>query len=144
MSGAGRKTGVRAMKFMLITNVARNAYDEFTRWSKQDFEAHNAFMRTVVRKLRSAGELISTEALSAPTQAKLVSAGSDSKPITRAAFPESKEYLAGYWIVEVDSPARAYQIAAELATAPGPGGAPGQSSIEVREILSGPPQLDRP
>ena len=66
-------------------------------------------------------------------------AGKDGAPITDGVFPESKEFLAGYWIVDVDSPERAYAIAAEASAAPGPGGAPLNMAIEVREVMSGPP-----
>ena len=60
-------------------------------------------------------------------------------PITDGVFPESKEFLAGFWIVEVPSAARAYEIAAEASAAPGPGGAPLNMPIEVREVQCGPP-----
>ena len=66
-------------------------------------------------------------------------AGDDGKPITDGVFPEAKEFLAGYWIIDVESPERAYQIAAEASAAPGPGGAPLNMAIEVREVMSGPP-----
>jgi len=55
-------------------------------------------------------------------------------------FPESKEFLAGYWIVDVESPERAYEIAAQASAAPGPGGAPLNRAIEVRQVLSAPPK----
>ena len=74
-----------------------------------------------------------------PAQAKLVRAAKDRRPITDGVFPESKEFLAGYWIVDVDSPERAYQIAAEASAAPGKGGAPLNMPIEVREVMSAPP-----
>jgi hypothetical protein len=61
----------------------------------------------------------------------------DGKPVTDGIFPETKEFLAGYWIVQVES-ARAYEIAAEASTAPGMGDSP--LVIEVREVMSGPPQ----
>jgi len=79
------------------------------------------------------------EGLSGPDQAKRVRAGADGKPITDGVFPESKEFLAGYWIVDVESAERAYVIAAEASAAPGPGGAPLNLNIEVRQIMSGPP-----
>jgi hypothetical protein len=77
--------------------------------------------------------------LTGPDQAKLIRAGGDGSPITDGVFPESKEFLAGYWIVDVESPARAYAIAAEASAAPGPGGAPMNMAIEVREVMSGVP-----
>jgi hypothetical protein len=55
-------------------------------------------------------------------------------------FPEAKEYLAGYWIVEVASLEQAYAIAARASAAPGPGGVPLNMPIEVRQVMSGPPK----
>jgi hypothetical protein len=74
--------------------------------------------------------------LTFPDQAKLVRAGKDGVPITDGVFPESKEFLAGFWIVEVSKPERAYEIAARASAAPGAGGAPLNMPIEVREIVS--------
>jgi hypothetical protein len=128
------------MKYMLMMNGPRDAYEQFARWPKKDIEAHIAFMISFSKKLRGAGEWVDGQGLDAPTQAKLVRAGKDGKPVTDGVFPEFKEYLAGYWIVEVDSPQRAYEIAAEASAAPGPGGAPFNMAIEVRQVMSGPPE----
>ncbi len=127
------------MKYMLMMNCPYDGYDQFMSWPKKDIEAHIAFMRTFSQKLSKAGEWVSGEGLAAPTQAKLVRAGSDGRPITDGVFPEAKEFLAGYWIVDVESPARAYQLAAEISAAPGPGGKPFNMDVEVREVMSGPP-----
>jgi len=89
--------------------------------------------------LRESGELVAAEGLACPDQAKLVRAGKDGRPVTDGIFPESKEFLAGYWMVDVDSPERAYEIAAGASAAPGPGGAAMNNPIEVRQVLSGPP-----
>ena len=89
--------------------------------------------------LGAAGELVAAEGLGAPEQAKRVRAGDDGKPITDGVFPEAKEFLVGYWIVDVDSPERAYQIAAEASAAPGVGGKPLNMAIEVRQVMSPPP-----
>ena len=59
--------------------------------------------------------------------------------MTDGPFPEAKEFLAGFWIVDVDRPERAYEIAAQASAAPGPGGAPLRMPIEVRQVLSAPP-----
>ena len=69
-------------------------------------------------------------------EAKIVCAGKDGEPITDGVFPESKEFLAGYWIVDVESPEQAYKIAARASAAPGPGGKPGSMPIEVRQVLT--------
>ena len=109
-------------------------------WPKQDIKAHIAFMVGFAKKLGESGELVSAEGLAAPDQAKRVRAGKDGKLVTDGVFPESKEFLAGYWIVDVESPERAYQIAAQASAAPGPGGAPLNMSIEVRQVMSGAPK----
>ena len=69
-----------------------------------------------------------------------VRAGKDGAPITDGVFPETKEFLAGYWIVDVESPERAYQIAARASAAPGPGGVPLNMPIEVRQAMEGAPE----
>jgi hypothetical protein len=87
------------------------------------------------KRLKDEGVYVATEGLGWPDQAKLVRAGKDGVPITDGVFPESKEFLAGYWIVDVESPEQAYKIAARASAAPGPGGAPGNAPIEVRQVL---------
>ena len=129
------------MKYMLMMNAPKGPY-QIGSWPKQDIQAHIGHMIALNKKLREAGEFVVAEGLTGPDQARLVRAGKDGAPITDGVFPESKEFLAGYWIVDVDSPARAYQIAAEASTAPGPGGAPLNMAIEVREVMSGiPPDM---
>ncbi len=123
------------MKFMLMINTPRDGYARYMSWPKEILLANIAFMTEFSQRLSAAGELVGTEGLASPLQAKLVRAGKDGKPITDGVFPESKEFLAGYWIVDVDSAERAYQIAAEASAAPGVGDAP--LSIEVREIMRG-------
>ena len=129
------------MKYMLMMNVPGKVPYQIGEWPKQDIQAHIGFMKALNRKLRDAGEFVGAEGLSGPDQAKLVRAGTDGAPVTDGVFPESKEFLAGYWIVDVDSPARAYAIAAEASAAPGPGGTPLNMAIEVREVMSPPPDM---
>jgi hypothetical protein len=126
------------MKYILMMNTMR-AGQGVPAWPQQDLQAHIAFMMRLNKDLRGSGELVSAEGLSFPDQAKLVRAGKDGVPITDGVFPESKEFLAGYWIVDVDSPDRAYAIAARASAAPGPGGAPLNMPIEVRPLMSAPP-----
>jgi hypothetical protein len=128
------------MKYMLMMNTPGGGPYQIVNWSKQDIEAHMSFMRAFAKKLTASGELVATEGLSGPDQAKLVRAGANGEPITDGVFPETKEFLAGYWIVDVESPARAYAIAAEASAAPGPGGAPLRMPIEVRQVMSHAPQ----
>jgi len=127
------------MKYILMMHTKGIQPYQIANWPKKDIQAHIAFMIAINKRLRAAGELVSAEGLSGPDQAKLVRAGADGTPVTDGVFPESKEFLAGYWIVDVDSAARAYAIAAEASTAPGPGGVPMNMNIEVREVMSGVP-----
>jgi hypothetical protein len=60
----------------------------------------------------------------------------DGLPVTDGIFPESKEFLLGYWVVDVESPERAYAIAGRISAAPGPGGVPTNMPIEVRRIMT--------
>lgn len=125
------------MKYMMMMNVPGGPY-RIDGWSKKDFEAHIAFMKDFNRELTESGELVGGEGLAGPDQAKRVRAAEDGTPVTDGVFPESKEFLAGYWIVDVESPERAYELAARASAAPGPGGSPLNMHIEVREVMSGP------
>ena len=126
------------MKYILMMNTMK-AGCGVPDWPRQDLQAHIAFMMKLARDLRESGELVSAEGLSFPDQAKLVRAGKNGEPITDGIFPESKEFLAGFWIVGVANPERAYAIAARASAAPGPGGAPLNMPIEVRQVMSAPP-----
>ena len=128
------------MKYILMMNTPGNGPYQIANWPQKDIQAHIAFMMSLNRKLAEAGELVGAEGLAGPEQAKLVRAGKDGKPVTDGVFPEAKEFLAGYWIVDVESPERAYEIAAEASAAPGQGGAPLNMDIEVRQVMSGPPK----
>ena len=128
------------MKYMLMMNCPHDGYTRYMSWPKEILEANAAFMASFTQKLRDAGELVATEGLASPQQAKLVRAGAGGRPITDGVFPESKEFLAGYWIVDVESPERAYEIAAQASAAPGPGGKPLNMPIEVRQVMSAPPE----
>jgi hypothetical protein len=130
------------MKYILMMNTIKAGQEgrSIMSWPKQDIDAHITHMIKLNQELASSGELVSAEGLSFPDQAKRVRAGDDGRPVTDGVFPESKEFLAGYWIVEVPSPERAYAIAARASAAPGRGGVPLNMWIEVRPIMSAPPK----
>jgi hypothetical protein len=127
------------MKYMLLMNIPKAATHPAVECSKEDFQAHCAFFAHLQRELKESGEMVSTEGLALPDQAKLVRADNGGIPVTDGVFPESKEFLASFSIIEVESPERAYAIAARVSAAPGPGGAPINMWIEVRQVMSGPP-----
>jgi len=131
------------MKFILMMGMKTDKESMskgIMTWPKEDIQAHIGFMIGLNKELKEAGELVSAEGLAFPDEAKMVRAGKDGLPITDGIFPESKEFLIGYWIIDVESPERAYQVAARASAAPGPGGAPLNMPIEVRQVMSGPPE----
>ena len=129
------------MKFMLMMNAPRGDGDWAVKeWPLADLKAHIGFMKQFARDLKGEGVLVGAEGLASPGQARVVRAGKDGSPqITDGPYPEAKEFLAGYWIVDVESAEQAYAIAARASVAPGPGGTPLNIPIEVREVMSAPP-----
>src|SRR6266550_9544903 len=88
---------------------------------------------------RTSGELVEAQALTGPEQAKFVVYDGVGAPVvTDGPFPEGKELLAGYRMIDVESLERAIEIAAEASAAPGPGGKPIKTVIEVREVMGAP------
>ncbi|MEZ4240204.1 MAG: YciI family protein [Myxococcota bacterium] len=129
------------MKFMLMMHAPRGNGDwGVADWTEEALVAHIRFMKRLNEELLAAGELVGAEGLASPGQARVVRAGADGAPeVTDGPYPESKEFLAGYWIVDVETPERAYAIAARASSAPGPSGAPLRQRIEVREVMGAPP-----
>jgi hypothetical protein len=109
-------------------------------WPPEDIKAHINFMHRFNQELSEAGELVGVEGLALPEEARIVRASKNGKPeVTDGPFAESKEFLAGYWIVDCETTARAYEIAARASAAPGKGGVPLNMPIEVRQVMSAPP-----
>jgi hypothetical protein len=127
------------VKYMMMMHAPKGTGDyQINDWSPDDFKAHMAFMHRLNKELTEAGEWVDGQGLTPPGQAKLVRAGKGGTPVTDGVFPEAKEFLAGFWIIEVDTPERAYQLAAKASAAPGPGGKPLNMPIEVRQVMSAP------
>ncbi len=123
-------------KYILMMNIPKAGYEVFGAWSPKDIAANIAFVKGLNKTLSDSGEFVGAEGLAMPDQAKVVRAGKDGIPITDGVFPESKEFLAGYLMVDVDSAKRAYEIAAMWSGGPGPGGLPLNMPIEVRQVMS--------
>jgi hypothetical protein len=133
------------MKFMLMMNARPGGDGDWgiSKWTPQDFKAHIDFMHRFNKELRDSGELVGAEGLAMPSEAKIVRATKGGTPaVTDGPFAEAKEFLAGYWIVDVENPEQAYAIAARASAAPGHGGVPLNMPIEVRQVMSGPPLTD--
>jgi len=130
------------MKYMLMMHAPRTGWTTtgIGTWPQDDIKAHIGFMIRFAKELKDSGELVGAEGLAGPEQARIVRASKTGAPeVTDGPYPEAKEFLAGYWIVDVESTERAYQIAARASAAPGKGGVPLNMPIEVREVMSAPP-----
>jgi hypothetical protein len=129
------------MKFMLLQAYGGVPADvpPMTEWTPEEIDAHITYQKDLNAELSERGEFVDARGLSAPELAKfVVSDGNGAPVVTDGPFPESKELLAGYRIIDVESVERAIEIAAKGSEAPGPGGRPIQQTIEVREVM-GPP-----
>jgi hypothetical protein len=129
------------MKYMLLMQFSAQGTDfpPIGTWSPDEIKAHIAFMGEVHQTLTESGELADAQGLAMPDQARIVRAGAGGEPVvTEGPFPETKEFLAGYWIVDCEGVDRAVRIAAHVSTAPGPGGAPLNMPIEVRQVMDRP------
>jgi hypothetical protein len=130
-----------AMRYMLIQNYGGVELDctPMSEWTPAEVKAHVEFQIALNQELGDRGELVDAQGLAGPDQAKFVlSDGSSTPVVTDGPFPEGKELLAGYRIVDVDTSERAIELAARISAAPGSGGAPIGQRIEVREVMSAP------
>ncbi|GAB7042768.1 MULTISPECIES: YciI family protein [Catenuloplanes] len=129
------------MKYLLMMQFsqASTEFPQISTWKPEEIERHIAFMGEVNATLTASGEWVSGEGLAGPEETKIVRSDANGAPVvTEGPFPETKEFLAGYWIVDVDTPARALELAAYVSSAPGPEGKPLCMPIEVRQIMEAP------
>lgn len=127
------------MKYMLLMqfSAAGTDFPSIDTWTPQELKAHIAFMRHANSELVANGELVDAQGLGGPANAKIVRASQGGPVVTDGPFPESKEFLAGFWVVDCTQD-RAIEIAAHVSTAPGPGGRALNMPIEVHPILAAP------
>ncbi len=108
-------------------------------WTPDEIAAHIAFQREVGRMLTENGEMVDAQAVS-PDGAYVRYGGPEAAPVvTDGPFPETKELVAGWFLVDVESEARAHEIAAYVSSAPGQGGQPIYEWLEVRPVMGDPP-----
>jgi hypothetical protein len=108
------------------------------RWAPEEIDAHMTFMRDFAARLEESGEFVDGQAL-APEGAWVRYDGEGRPPVTDGPFPETKDLIAGWYVIDVDSWDRAVALAGELSAAPGAGGEPIHEWLEVRPFLSLPP-----
>lgn len=128
------------MKFMLMMHAPMGTGDyAVSGWSPAARRRHVQFMGDLNKDLQARGELVGAEGLAPPGETKVVRAGLHGEPeVTGGPFPESKEFLVGFWLVDVENEARAYAIAARASAAPGSTGEPLRLTIDVRRVMGAP------
>ena len=129
------------MKYVLIVNFQPGVIDTpMDEWKPEEIEAHLDYYRALNRELQESGELNQTEILAGPDLGKIVTSDGTTAPVvTDGPFPEFKEWIAGYQIFDVESEARAVEIAGKLSAVPGPGGRATEQPIIVRQIMEDSP-----
>jgi hypothetical protein len=128
-------------RFMLMQNYESvpGCSQPMANWAPEDIKAHIDFQHALNKELADRGELVDAQGLAGPELAKfVVYSGAGAPVVTDGPFPEVKELLAGYRVIDVESEARAIEIAAKASAAPGPGGLPIQQPIEVRQVMGAP------
>ncbi len=110
------------------------------RWAPEEIDAHMAYMQDFATKLEKSGEFVDGQALR-PEGAWVRHDGEGRPPVTDGPFAETKDLIAGWMVIDVDSYDRALELAGELSAAPGAGGKPIHEWLEVRPFLSAPPTI---
>jgi hypothetical protein len=106
-------------------------------WTPQEVDAHMKFMSDFATELVGSGEFVDGQALS-PEGTFVRYDGPGRPPVTDGPFAETKDLIAGWMVIDVDSYDRALELAAELSSAPGAGGEPIHEWLEIRPFLSAP------
>jgi hypothetical protein len=120
---------------MLLIHGNSEGWKDLDDWSQEDLQAMVRFMHGINADLSASGELLDAQGLAGPEYAKTVRASQDGEPIiTDGPFSETKEVLAGFWLLEVSSEQRALEIAARVSATPGPGGMLINQPVEVHPI----------
>ena len=123
-------------RYLLAVNFEGGVVDTpMEEWKPEEIQAHLDYYRALTQELTESGELVQSEILTGPDLAKIVTSDGTAPVVTDGPFQEFKEWLAGFQVVDVDSEARALEIAARLSAVPGPGGVPTQQPIQVRQVM---------
>ncbi|MQY27146.1 YciI family protein [Nocardia aurantia] len=109
-------------------------------WTPDEVAAHIGFMHDFAKRLEGTGEFVDAQAL-APEGVWVQYGGEGKPPVTDGPFAETKDLIAGWMVIDVDSYERALELAGELSAAPGPGGEPIHEWLELRPFLTAPPTV---
>ncbi|MEZ5170926.1 MAG: YciI family protein [Acidimicrobiia bacterium] len=106
-------------------------------WTPDEVDAHVRYMDDFAAKLERSGEYVDSQALSSEGM-WVRHDGANKAPVTDGPFAETKDLIAGWMVIDVDSEERAIELAGELSAAPGAGGEPVHEWLEVRPFLTQP------
>ncbi|HET6394804.1 MAG TPA: YciI family protein [Blastococcus sp.] len=109
-------------------------------WTPEEVTAHVQYMQDFADRLEGTGEFVDGQALSQDGM-WVRSDGEGKPPVTDGPFAETKDLIAGWMIIDVDSQERAVELAGELSAAPGAGGKPIHEWLEVRPFLGAAPTI---
>ena len=129
-------------QYVLIVDFQPGAEETpMDEWKPEEIKAHLDYYEALHRELVASGELVDSKVLAGPDLAKIVTSDGVTAPaVTDGPFQEFKEWVAGYQIVDVDSEARAIEIAARISSVPGPGGKATGQPIQVRRVMETSPR----
>jgi hypothetical protein len=105
-------------------------------WSPAEVDAHIQYMNDFAAQLRRTGEFVDAQALAA-TGTWVRSDGEGRPPVTDGPFAETKDLIAGWMVIDVETYERALELAAELSAAPGKNGDPIDEWLELRPFHPG-------
>jgi hypothetical protein len=115
-------------------------YGTMDQWTPAEIDAHVQYMRDFAAKLETTGEYVDGQALS-PEGTFVRYDGEGKPPVTDGPFAETKDLIAGWMVIDVDTYERALELAGELSAAPGPGGTPIHEWLELRPFLASAPTV---
>ncbi|PSL39273.1 hypothetical protein CLV49_2907 [Labedella gwakjiensis] len=109
-------------------------------WAPGAWDAHVQYMDDFADRLRETGEFVSSTAL-AEDGVWVRFDGQGRPPVTDGPFAETKDLVAGWMMIDVDSYERALELAGELSAAPGAGGEPLREWLELRPVMEPAPTV---
>jgi len=131
------------MKYMLLVSLNREGWEDLATWSPDEIKSMTGYMSDMMGELTESGEFVGGQGLAGPARMKVVRARLDAEPlVTDLPMAEAKELLAGYMEIDVPSLDRAIEIAERWSAAPGKGGLPSNSPIEIHPVAGGPEDPD--
>lgn len=133
------------MKYLLLKHYRGGPtpvvdYEPMDRWAPEEVDEHIRYMNEFAARLQETGEFVDAQAL-APEGTFVRSDGQGRPPVTDGPFAETKDLIAGWMVIDVESWDRALELAGELSAAPGPGGKPIREWLELRPFLTEPPTV---